>query len=67
MVHTISHAQNAIGLKCQTHSNENWHEMQRQLTRDHFMRKTQFQKIKHLQLPSIKCQTPPNLKVSKFS
>ena len=27
------------------------------------MRKKPFQKMRYLQLPSIKCQTPPNLKV----
>ena len=32
---------------------------------DYFMRKTPFQKMRYLQLPSIKCQTPPNLKVFK--
>ena len=31
--------------------------------RDFFMRKTPFQKIKYLQLPSIKCQPHQNLKV----
>ena len=31
--------------------------------RDHFMRKTPFRKSRYLQLPSRKCQTPPNLKV----
>ena len=33
------------------------------LSRDHFMRKTPFQKSRYHQLPSRKCQTPPNLKV----
>ena len=34
-----------------------------QMLRDFFMRKTPFQKIKYLQLPSIKCQPHQNLKV----
>ena len=34
-------------------------------SRDYFMRKKPFQKMRYLQLPSIKCQTPQNLKVFK--
>ena len=34
-------------------------------TRDYFMRKTPFQKSRYHQLPSRKCQTPPNLKVNR--